>query len=674
MQHDEHPQVLIEWTHWPQAEQGGQTLLSALNQHGAASGLTRWWFLRKHPHWRLRYTGTRQARAFLDALLEDLRRSGHVTTWTHTLYEPETTAFGGTAGLKQAHDLFHQDSRHLLAYLELSSAGHEGLGRRESGLLLGSTLLRGAGLDPFEQADTWARLSALRPLPEAFRPDAVLRSHVHTLATTDPRCFSPESPAHPWKNWAQTFTETGRRLADLAQRGRLTRGLRAVLAHLLLFSFNRWGLSYRDQHILTATAHEVLMTDHTPTTASPAQIEELHARLVDQLCENGAIRSPRVEEAFRAVPRHAFLPHATIEEAYTNAPVHIKYDETGASISCGSQPGVVAMMLEQAAIEPGMRVLELGAGTGYNAALLGHLTGPEGSVTTIDVDDDLVEGAQTRLKEQGITNVEALLGDGALGHPDGAPFDRIIATVGSHDVPRAWVDQLAPGGRLITPVRIAGDVSRSIVFEADGDHWTSLESSLCTFMPLRGGIGDDPRTVLALDADATACVQANQDQSIHPEQVRGILAEPFETVWSGVTFGKGQPLDTLWLWLATHLPNRLSRMPVQRTAIDTDLVSPGLPWGDMAAVPVGERGLAYLTMRPDPTEEGRHELGVIAHGPAAQPLAEDMADLAREWDPHRHDELAFALSYTRESGAPTRTRRVLHRQHSTLVVTWEPAR
>ena len=675
MQYDEQPQVLIEWAHWPQAEQGGQTLLSTLNQRGAFAGLTRWWFLRKHPHWRLRYTGTRQARVFLEALLEDLHRSGHITTWTHTLYEPETTAFGGASGLEQAHHLFHQDSRHLLAYLELVSADHQVLGRRESGLLLGSALLRGAGLDPFEQADAWARLNALRPLPKTFCPDAVLRSQVRTLVTTDPRSFSPESPGHPWKEWSQVFTETGRRLADLAQRGRLSRGLRAVLAHLLLFSFNRWGLSYRDQHMLTTTAHEVLMTDHTPTTTSPTRVEELHTRLVDQLHKDGSIRSPRVKEAFHAVPRHAFLPHATAEEAYTNAPVHIKYDETGASISCGSQPGVVAMMLEQAAIEPGMRVLELGAGTGYNAALLGHLVGPSGSVTTIDVDDDLVQGAQTRLKEQGSANVEAVLGDGALGHPDKAPFDRIIATVGSHDVPRAWVEQLAPGGRLIVPVRIAGDVSRSIALEAEGDHWVSVASALCTFMPLRGGIGDDQRTLLALDPDATVQVQTNQDQSIHPEQVRGILTEPVKTVWSGVTFGKAQPLDTLWLWLATHLPNRLSRMPVQRTAIDTGLVTPGLPWGDMAAVPVGERGLAYLTMRPDPHKEGHHELGIIAHGPAAQPLAEDMAEQAREWAPHRHDELAFTLSYTRGSGActPTLTRRVLHRQHSTLVVTWEPA-
>src|SRR5699024_8719885 len=137
---------------------------------------------------------------------------------------------------------------------------------------------------------------------------------------------------------------------------------------------------------------------------SPTRIEELHTRLVDQLHKDSSIRSPRVKEAVHAVPRHPFLPHSTAEEAYTNAPVHIKYDETGASISCGSQPGVVAMMLEQAAIEPGMRVLELGAGTGYNAALLGHLVGPSGSVTTIDVDDDLVQGAQTRLKEQGSAN------------------------------------------------------------------------------------------------------------------------------------------------------------------------------------------------------------------------------------------------------------------------------
>src|SRR5699024_1902769 len=181
---------------------------------------------------------------------------------------------------------------------------------------------------------------------------------------------------------------------------------------------------------------------------------------------------------------------------------------------------------------------------------------------------------------------------------------------------------------------------------------------------------------LALDPDATVQVQTNQDQSIHPEQVRGILTEPFKTVWSGVTFGKAQPLDTLWLWLATHLPNRLSRMPVQRTAIDTGLVTPGLPWGDMAAVPVGARGLAYLTMRPAPHKEGRHELGIIAHGPAAQRRPSDLPGQARDRAPPPHDDRTRTLSDTRGSGArtPAPPLRVGHRQHSTLVVTRPPAR
>lgn len=413
------------------------------------------------------------------------------------------------------------------------------------------------------------------------------------------------------------------------------------------------------------------MTDTTHTTTSAANADRLREELVDQLRRSGHIRTEAVADAFGSVPRHAFVPNASLEEAYTNTPVHIKHDDNGASISCGSQPGVVAMMLEQAALEPGMRVLELGAGTGFNAALLGHLVGPAGSVTSIDVDADLVDGARARLQENGITNVQVLLGDGALGYPGGGLFDRIIATVGSHDVPRAWVDQLAPGGRLIAPVRIAGDVSRSIVFEADGDHWSSTDSQLCTFMPLRGGgIGDDPRTVLALDADATVLLQTNQDQAIERAQVHEVLAEPSRTVWSGVTFGKGQPLDSMWLWLATHLPNRLSRMPVTRPAVDSGLVSPGLPWGDMAGVPVVERGLAYLTLRPVENQPGRHELGMIGYAKAGHVLAAQMAEQAAVWEPHRDEPLRFALHYGPMSAGETETRRVMARDRSSLVATW----
>jgi protein-L-isoaspartate(D-aspartate) O-methyltransferase len=196
---------------------------------------------------------------------------------------------------------------------------------------------------------------------------------------------------------------------------------------------------------------------NTPTlTTSEADADRLRNALVDRIQADGHARTPAVEAALRAVPRHLFVPDAPLSDAYANAPVNIKYDTDGTSISCASQPGVVALMLDQLDAQPGERVLELGAGTGYNAALLGHLVGPAGHVTTLDVDDDLVEGARAHLAAAGVTNVEALTRDGALGHAEGAPYDRIIATVGAHGIPHAWLDQLAPGGRLVTPQRLTG--------------------------------------------------------------------------------------------------------------------------------------------------------------------------------------------------------------------------
>ncbi|MDE3721420.1 methyltransferase, FxLD system [Nocardiopsis sp. N85] len=672
MTDDERPQVLIQWTDWAAAEHWAVHELGPALEGAREEGIVpTWWFVRKRPHWRLRYTGGRAARQFFDTELQRLRRERAVNRWVHGVYESETGVFGGASGMALAHAVFCEDSHHLLAYLtRRDTAADAELGRRELALLLGSAFLRGARLDWFEQSDVWAKVAALRALPEPLYAEEELLSSARILLTLNPQHLPASGLLHHTGNWAQVFTAAGAALADLTAQGRLSRGLRAVCAHHLIFAFNRWGLSYRDQHILSTTAREAAMTD-TSHNAAPETADALREGLIRQLRENGVLTAPAVEEAFRSVPRHTFVPNATLEEAYTNAPVHIKHDGNGASISCGSQPGVVATMLEQAALEPGMRVLELGAGTGYNAALLGHLAGPTGSVTTIDVDQDLVEGARARLKENGAANVTVVLGDGALGHPDGAPFDRVIATVGCHDVPRAWVDQLAPGGRLIAPVRIAGDVSRSIVFEARGDHWASVDSQLCTFMPLRGGgVGDDPRRILALDTDGTVLLQTNQDQSITPEQVERVLAEPSTTTWTGVDFGKGQPLDPMWLWLATRLDNRLSRMPVQPQAVASGLVSPGLPWGDMAGVPEGERGLAYLTLRPVEGRQGRHEVGIIGHAPAGQELAEQMAEHIRAWEPHRAKELSLALHYNPVSDQSTPVRRVLARAQSTLMVSW----
>ncbi|MFB6679925.1 methyltransferase domain-containing protein, partial [Streptomyces sp. NPDC056390] len=179
-------------------------------------------------------------------------------------------------------------------------------------------------------------------------------------------------------------------------------------------------------------ADSVIAVNTDTLTASEAEAERLRNALVDKIQADGHARTPAVETALRAVPRHRFVPQAPLADAYANATVNIKYDTDRVPVSCASQPDIVALMLDQLQAQPGERVLELGAGTGYNAALIGHLVGPDGRVTTIDVDDDLVEGARTRLAATGFTNVEVLTGDGALGHAEGAPYDRIIATVGAH--------------------------------------------------------------------------------------------------------------------------------------------------------------------------------------------------------------------------------------------------
>lgn len=371
----------------------------------------------------------------------------------------------------------------------------------------------------------------------------------------------------------------------------------------------------------------------TTTNPDPWVWTKAREKFVDSLVTAGHVRSPEVEKAFRAVPRHIFVPNAAVEEAYGNTVVSVKNDEQGRSLSCASAPNIVALMLEQAPIRPGMRVLELGTGTGYNAALLAHLTGPAGSVTTIDVDQDLTETARERLAEAGAGNVQVVLGDGALGHPGGAPYDLVIATVGSHRIPAAWVDQLAPGGHLVAPVRIAGDVSRSIVFARESDRWASVQAQMCTFMPLRDSIGDDTRAYVHPDADHGVQLQVNREQHIRPDQVEGVLSDPSITVWSGVQIGGMEPRDDLWLKLALELENSLSRMLTPRPAQDAGLVHPSLPWGDMASVPVGGgRGLAYLTARAVPEAENRWELGVIGHAQAGHRLAEHMVTLMRAWD------------------------------------------
>lgn len=178
--------------------------------------------------------------------------------------------------------------------------------------------------------------------------------------------------------------------------------------------------------------------------------------LVDALRAKGHIKSAAVERALRAVPRHLFIPWAAPTDAYRDVAV-ADPDTTAEALSTVSQPTAVAMMLEAFGVNLGMKVLEIGAGSGYNAALLALLAGEAGHVVTVDLEDFLVEKARRNLAAVGFEHVEVVCGDGAFGYPPGAPYDRIVATVGLPDIPPIWAEQLAPGGHIVAPLHLGGE-------------------------------------------------------------------------------------------------------------------------------------------------------------------------------------------------------------------------
>jgi methyltransferase of FxLD system len=229
-----------------------------------------------------------------------------------------------------------------------------------------------------------------------------------------------------------------------------------------------------------------------PPHAEGPTIPQIHQALVDLLIKNDCITTAAVEAAFRAVPRHLFLPSMPPEHVYQDQAIPTKYAE-GRALSSSSQPTIMATMLEQLALASGHRVLEIGAGTGYNAALIAHIVGDTGQVITIDVDEDIVAQARDHLAAAGFNQVTVVEGDGAFGYPPSAPYDRIILTVGAWDITPAWEEQLAPQGRLVLPLTLLPSLMLSVAVERVDQGLQSVSATPCFFMPLRGAHAH-PRT------------------------------------------------------------------------------------------------------------------------------------------------------------------------------------
>lgn len=229
-----------------------------------------------------------------------------------------------------------------------------------------------------------------------------------------------------------------------------------------------------------------------PPMAMDPGTERPRQALVDALRRSRAIRSAAVEAAFRRVPRHTFLPQIPPQETYRDDAIITRRAANGLPSSSSSQPTIAARMLEQLQLERGHRVLEIGAGTGYNAALIREIVGPAGAVVTVDIQADVAAEAAQHLAAAGYGDVEVVSADGGFGYPLRAPYDRILVTASVADLPPAWREQLASGGVLVVPLRLhTQTVSAALV--RDGEVLRSRSLEYCGFMHLQGAFRDvDP--------------------------------------------------------------------------------------------------------------------------------------------------------------------------------------
>lgn len=323
------------------------------------------------------------------------------------------------------------------------------------------------------------------------------------------------------------------------------------------------------------------------TDGAGRSAEQWRAAMVDALREPGALGgqslSPEVERALRTVPRHVFAPEVDLEQAYDPfTAVVTKYDQHGAAISSVSAPQVQAMMLQQAQLQPAHRVLEVGSG-GYNAALIAELVGPSGEVTTLDIDPEVTERAGRLLKDTGYGLVGVVTADAAQGLFEHAPFDAIIVTVGAWDMPRAWVEQLVEGGRLVVPLRMR-NLSRSIGFVRAGEYLTSTSVLMCGFVPMQGE-DEHQETLVLVNGTGEIALRFDDEVPEGPHLLVNAVRTPRTEVWSGATVVLQELIGALQLYLATTLPG-FCTMAVDPD-LDTGLVAPDNPRFSMAAVEGG---------------------------------------------------------------------------------------
>jgi protein-L-isoaspartate(D-aspartate) O-methyltransferase len=372
----------------------------------------------------------------------------------------------------------------------------------------------------------------------------------------------------------------------------------------------------------------------------------LRAEMVALLRERGSISDPRIAAVLERVPRHVFVPGADLAEAYGDCAI-VTHRRDGVPTSSASQPAMVAIMLEQLQAPVGGSILEIGAGTGYNAALLAGLVGSSGRVVTIDIDPRVADEAWRHLSEAGVANAAVLCGDGALGWADAAPYDGIIVTAGVADLAPAWTAQLRPGGRLVAPLSIRG-VPQSVALTGAGGHLRSVAVSEAMFMPLAGAMSNADQR-LPVPGHPGVQVLAAAGTAVDTGLIAAALDGRGPAAAIGITASSREVLGGLRRWLAFRDPDTAllgytgsaqgadaSGVPAVFDVARRDMV------GRASPCLLGQAGFAALDLAgpavaagpaaaEGPVPHRTLELAVREYGAAGQQAAR-LAALATAWD------------------------------------------
>ena len=274
-------------------------------------------------------------------------------------------------------------------------------------------------------------------------------------------------------------------------------------------------------------------------------------KLADDLKSKGALKTSRVEDAFRSVGRHLFVADVPLDQIYLDKSIYTKRIK-GVAVSSSTTPSFMSKWLELLQLEPGHKVLEIGAGTGYNAALMAHIVGETGHVVTIDVDKHFYEMSLANLSNAGFGNVDVICADGGYGYPSKGPYDRIILSVGGFDIAPAWIEQLKPGGTLVMGLNLNG-LDRLVSFSRTeyGLESTDLEAS--NYTKLQGDFAGSSK-IKQIGPQPELFLTADEDPSLDNQSIYDLLVGDHKCLDTDVQVTGWDLVGGLGSWLNIHEP------------------------------------------------------------------------------------------------------------------------